>query len=125
MKEWRSEETGLQPLVVAQRKGNLHVYLDDVFTGDIARSLVSVMQEHYRGQGNIFIHALDIITVSPDAQKVFSTLFAASGLPAAKVYFKGEKGFEIGHEGAKVIVYQRGSQGGGCGGGCKKCRCAA
>ncbi len=124
MKEWRSEETGSQPLVVAQRKGNLHVYLDEVFTGDIARSLVSVMREHYRGQGNIFIHALDITTVSPDAQQVFSALFAASGLPAAKVYFKGEKGFEIGHEGAKVIVYQRGGQG-GCGGGCKKCRCAA
>ncbi len=125
MKEWRSKETGCQPLVVAQRKGNLHVYLDEVFTQDTARALVAAMQEQYRGQGNIFVHALDVTMVSPDAQEVFSALFVASGVPAEKVYFKGEKGFEIGHKGAKVIVYQRGMQGGGCGGGCKKCRCAA
>ncbi len=124
MKEWRSEETGCQPLAVAQRKGNLHVYLDEVFTSDTARALVAAMQEQYRGQGNIFVHALDVAEVGPTAQEVFTSLFARSGLPEANVYFKGEKGFEIGHEGAKVIVYQRGVKGRRCGGGCRSCRCA-
>ena len=117
-------ENNQESLVVDQRNGNLHINIEGVFTDDTAAALTSTMVDSYRGKGNIFIHTAKVTKVMPESRKTFSTLLGVSGLPRDNVYLIGEKGKDIGHEKAKVIIRDKRKRGhGGCGGRCKNCTC--
>lgn len=108
------------PIIPNVRNGNLHIRLDGSFTIDTAAELATVMQNNYRGDGNIFIHTNRITEVHPASKVTFNNLLEDSPLPKSKIYMTGRKGLEISCDATKVIIHTKKK---GCGGKCKNCKC--
>lgn len=108
---------------ISKRNGNLHIYLEGLFTPAIATRLTITMARTYQGKGNIFIHTDKTTEVAPGSKYAFTNLLGMSGLPQDNVYLTGENGLEICHDTGKVIVRKKTKHGhGGCGR-CKNCSC--
>ena len=108
-----------------QRNGNLHIKLKGMFGPETAAQLTMVMAKSYIGTGNVFIHTAQITDVKPNSRSTFNNLLRFIDVPKEKVYLTGEKGFDIGHDSAKVIVNKKRKKKhghGGCGK-CKNCSC--
>lgn len=105
-----------------ERNGNLHIHLAGRFCPDSAIELTSLMREFYRGKGNIFIHTKSITDISPDSREVFESLVGQSDLPRDNIYLTGEKGLDLCHNVAKVIVHKKKKHGHGRCGNCKNCK---
>lgn len=108
-----------------QRNGNLHIKLKGMFSPETAAQLTMVMAKSYIGTGNVFIHTAQITDVKPNSRSTFNNLLRFIDVPKEKVYLTGEKGFDIGHDSAKVIVNKKRKKKhghGGCGK-CKNCSC--
>jgi hypothetical protein len=111
----------VQNIKIRQRKGNLHVDLPEHFTAEMAADLTCLITEVYRGEGNIFVHTAEVLSVAPDSKRIFARCLEESGLPQDNLYVTGSKGLDFSPDNIRVIVYQKKKS--GCGGRCKECKC--
>lgn len=94
---------------VAYKKsnGNLHVSPKGDFDGSSAWELVNLLHEHYDGKGQVFIETDDLRTMCPFGCSTFQCRLNLRRIPAERIFFKGEKGFEIAPKGSRVIGRQK------------------
>lgn len=102
---------------------NLHVNPSGNFNGSSASELVNLIHEQYDGKGRIFVDTRNLRAMCPFGCTTFQCRLNQNRVPANRLFFKGEKGFEIAPEGASVIVTdeKRRSR---CNGDCANCPCA-
>ena len=103
--------------------GNLHVNPRGDFDGISAWQLINLLYEKYDGKGRVFIHTQHLRKVCPFGCSTFKCRLNLSRVPARRLFFKGEKGFEIAPRGSKVIRSpdQHPCR---CNGDCAHCPCA-
>ncbi|WP_028578911.1 hypothetical protein [Desulfogranum japonicum] len=108
---------GVQNRIEAnQRNGNLHIKVYGYFSQETAGEVVSLVSHVYTGQGNVFIHTKGLTRVDPFAKYIFSSHLKQIRVPCERVYLTGEKGMEISHDAARVIVQPaKKKRCGGCG----------
>lgn len=102
--------------------GNLHVSPSGDFDGSSAGELIHLLGEHYNGRGRVFINTRKLRRISPFGCSTFQCRLAQCRVPADRLYFKGEKGFELAPEGSRVIVASPKGRC-RCNGNCKDCTC--
>ncbi len=110
-------------ITTEQRNGNLHINLEGIFTSYTAAKATFLMQKHYSGTGNIFLHTKKVSQVSEAAKPVFKTLMDSGDLPQENIYFTGKKGLTISSDTGKVIIWKKKKNGHSCCGKCKNCTC--
>ena len=84
--------------------GNLHVHPKGDFDGRSALELVTLIHEQYNGEGRVFIDTHRLREMHPSGCNTFRHRLDENRLPADRLFFKGEKGFEIAPQGSRVIV---------------------
>jgi hypothetical protein len=103
--------------------GNLHVRPRGVFDGSSAWQLINLLHEKYDGKGRVFIDTHNLHDIHPFGCNTFRCKLDMNMLPANRLFFKGERGFEIAPKGSKVIVAPKSRQC-KCSGNCAGCRCS-
>lgn len=103
--------------------GNLHIRTRGVFDGNSAHELLNLLQEQYPGTGRVFVDTADLGEVLPFGCSLFRARLHATSVPAAQLFFKGEKGFRIAPDGSKVLIVGAGKKTNGCCGKCAVCTC--
>ncbi len=102
--------------------GNLHLHPSGNLDGSSASVLLKFLHEKYEGIGRVFIETGNIDNVHPFGCHTFKRNLDRKRLPADRIYFKGEKGFQIAPAGSRVLI-----PGGGktckCHGRCENCKC--
>lgn len=108
--------------VMKYRESNrdLHVRLTGAFHHAAALEFTEVLTRNYTGAGRVFLDVRELAALEEGAVQLFRQ--CVQNLPADKLLFKGELGFQLGRAGSKVlIVKERACQ---CSGACKVCACA-
>lgn len=99
---------------------DLHVRLSGVFHTDAAKELSSMLKSNYSGAGRVFLDVRELAATGEGAKQLFKQ--CVQDLPAERLLFKGELGFQLGRSGSRVlIVKKRDCQ---CSGACTVCTCA-
>ncbi len=105
-------------------RGNLHLRPKGTFDGNSAWELIHLVHDKYDGQGRVFIDTGGLGEVSPFGRCIFKDHLDATILPFRRLFFKGEKGFDIAPNGSRVLITPpRGNQLGH--GMCRQRPCAA
>lgn len=106
-----------------EKNGNLHFYMDGIFDSETALRSATLIYKSYAGKGNVFIHTKNITSITDHSREMFSNMIGLLRLPKRSIYFTGEKGLKICHDGGRVIVYdkEKKRKSGGFNGGCKRC----
>jgi len=86
--------------------GNLHVYLRGAFNGICAWYLIKTIKKHYNGYGRVFVDTASLIEVLPDGVNIFKEYMTFQIMPLDRLFIKGEKGFKIGPNGCRVLIYK-------------------
>ncbi len=102
--------------------GNMHIGVSGEFTAGAAEAVLDILQKAYTGSGRIFIDTLNINSVAESGAEYFKQAFVKVNLPAANLFFKGEKGRSIGPNGSKLIILKA-KEKKQCCGKCKNCSC--
>ncbi len=84
--------------------GNLHLNPEGSFTQMSAWILIKTIKQHYRGFGRIFVDTAGLKEISPSGTGLFKNLMTSSIVPLDRLYLKGEKGFQIGPDGSRVLI---------------------
>lgn len=84
--------------------GNLHLNPEGPFNGKSAWVLVKTIKSRYRGTGRIFVNTAGLCDIMPSGAHLFKELMMSKNMPLSRLYLKGEKGFEIGPNGSRVLV---------------------
>lgn len=103
--------------------GNLHVHPTGNFDGSSAWELINLLHEQYTGKGQVFVDTHGLREICPFGCSTFQCRLNQSRLPADRLFFKGEKGYEIAPEGSNVIVAPEKHKC-RCNGNCANCHCA-
>lgn len=99
---------------------DLHVRLTGNFHSAAAQELTSVLKSNYTGAGRVFLDVRELATTEEGAMQLFKQ--CVQDLPAERLLFKGELGFQLGRNGSRVlIIKKRACQ---CSGACTLCKCA-
>jgi len=101
--------------------GDLHLKPRGDFDGSSALELLNLIRNRYDGKGRVFIDTKHLHNVCPFGCNTFRFGLNLNLLPAERIFFKGEKGFDIAPNGSKVIVAKKHE----CCGNCKNCSCSA
>jgi len=104
--------------------GDLHLRPRGDFDGSSAYELLDFIHNKYDGRGRVFIDTNHLHHLCSFGCNTFRCGLNFSLLPADRIFFKGEKGFEIAPNGSRVIVAP-GAKKHHCTGNCKNCRCSA
>lgn len=107
-----------------KKNGNLHFYMAGIFDTETALRSATLIYKSYCGRGNVFIHTKNLTTITDHSREMFSNMVSILQLPKRSIYFTGEKGFKICHDGGRVIVYdkEKAKNKKGMLGGCKRCK---
>lgn len=105
--------------------GNMHVDVSGEFNQNTAEAILEILQSAYTGSGRIFIDTVKINSIAESGAEYFKSAFAAINIPAAILFFKGEKGRNIGPNGSKLLLIKERDKKAhtGCCGKCKNCTC--
>ncbi len=103
--------------------GDLHVHPTGNFDGSSAWELINLLHEQYTGKGQVFIDTHRLRNMCPFGCSTFRCRLDKNKLPANRLFFKGEKGYEIAPKGSKVIVPPEKHEC-RCNGNCTDCPCA-
>ncbi len=103
--------------------GNLHIYPEGDLDGSSAFQLTNLIRRKYNGKGRVFVNTEKIKEIFPFGKSVFQGQLDLRTLPADKLFFKGEKGFEIAPNGSRVIINRQHHH--KCKGNCRNCACRA
>ena len=104
-----------------RNRGNLNVSLKGDFDGSSAWELIHLLHEQYDGEGYVFIDTKQLRTIRPFGGDTFRNCFNPGRLPKNRLFFKGEKGFEIAPTGCKILVVPKRRT---CDGTCRVCTCS-
>lgn len=94
-------------ITVKKKKSNIHFYIDGAYNTETAMSVAGDISRSYKGKGNVFIHTGEITDISVHAKEMFESLVQILQLPVKSIYFNGEKGFQLCHNGGRVIIMNR------------------
>ncbi len=108
---------------VKKSNGNLHVSPRGVFDGNSAWELVNLLDEQYDGKGRVIIDTHNLRDMCPFGCSTFRCHLNQKKLPSNRIYFKGEKGYEIAPKGSKVFVSTKNHRC-QCNGNCVNCPCS-
>lgn len=84
--------------------GNLHILPRGDFDGSSAWELINLIHEKYDGKGRVFIDTRNLGKIHPFGCNTFQCRLNLRTMPADRLCFKGEKGFEIAPRDSRVIV---------------------
>jgi len=84
--------------------GNLHIQPKGDFDGSSAWELINLIHDQYDGKGRVFIDTRNLGVIYPFGCNTFRCRLNLRAMPADRLCFKGEKGFEIAPNGSRVIV---------------------
>ncbi|MBU2552363.1 MAG: hypothetical protein KKB20_28380 [Proteobacteria bacterium] len=84
--------------------GNLHVHPQGDLTAESAESLARFIHEMDDGQGRVFVETRGMNQVNPSGCLTLRSRLEAGGVSAQRLFFKGEKGFDMAPPGARVLV---------------------
>lgn len=101
--------------------GNMHVGVSGEFNQNAAEAVLELLQSAYTGSGRIFIDTANIRHIAESAGEYFKSAFVRTNVPTGCLFFKGEKGREIGPNGSKLIILKTREK--KCCGNCKNCSC--
>jgi hypothetical protein len=104
--------------------GDLHLRPRGDFDGSSAYELLNFIHDKYDGRGRVFIDTNHLHHLCSFGCNTFRCGLNFSLLPADRIFFKGEKGFDIAPNGSKVIVAS-GAKKHHCSGNCTNCPCSA
>lgn len=85
-------------------EGNLHIKPKGCLSEGAALSLTDLIREKYDGQGRVFINTHDLTNIDPDCFGIFNSGMLSKTLPPDRLFFKGEKGFELAPKGSRVLL---------------------
>jgi hypothetical protein len=105
--------------------GNLHLQPKGDFDGSAACELVNLIHDKYEGEGRVFVDTQRLRTVHPFGCSMFHYHLNFGKLPANRLYFKGEKGFEMAPDGSRVLVTSEKKCRHQCRGNCATCKCGS
>lgn len=86
---------------------NLHIALEGAFTPAAAEALLEVVRREHRAGARIFVDTAALRTVEPAGAAALRTHWAAGGIPAGQLFFKGEQGVALGPDGSRVLMLRR------------------
>lgn len=106
MSKYEEVETMASNFYVKFRKsrGNLHFRPKGIFDGNSAWELINLIHDKYNGHGRVFIDTCGLGKISPFGCCVFKDHLDAAILPFRRLFFKGEKGFDIAPNGSRVLI---------------------
>ena len=84
--------------------GNLHIKLSGEFSSRCAWELIKIIKLQHSGVGRIFVNTAGLDRIASVGAELFKFHMRKSKMPSSRLYFKGEKGFEIAFDGSRVIV---------------------
>jgi hypothetical protein len=102
--------------------GNLHLHPKGTLDGSSACELIRLLHEQYQGRGSVFIETRDLDEVHPFGCSTFRGRLDLKRLPADRIFFKGEKGFQMAPEGSRVLIVSEDRKP-RCDGRCENCTC--
>lgn len=85
-------------------RGNLYFRPKGAFDGNSAWELINLIHDKYNGQGRVFIDTCRLGKISPFGCCIFKDHLDANILPFRRLFFKGEKGFDIAPNGSQVLI---------------------
>ncbi len=96
----------MNPFTLTHREnaGNLYITIAGEFNGQCAWKLLSVIDEHYRLPGRIFVQTKDITAAEEKGIALYRRLYNERRIPLKNFYFKGELGFKIALDGQRVLL---------------------
>ncbi len=94
-------------IAIRQKHSNLHLYIDGMYTPETAMRSASIISRHHAGKGNVCIHTKKISEFSPQAKELFGDLVRLFELPRRSIYFIGKMGFDLCHNGGRVILVDK------------------
>ncbi len=94
---------------IALRKsaGNLHLSLFGEFNGMCAWELFKTIKRGQPASGRIFVGTAGLGAITRTGVQLFKTRMSADNIEKERLYFKGEKGFEIAPEGSRVLLFKK------------------
>jgi hypothetical protein len=87
--------------------GNLHIQLSGEFGGTCAWELVKMIRRQYSGSGRIFVRTDGLKAVHPSGIDLFKEHMRLKTVPLVRLYLKGQNGFLIAPDGARVLISNR------------------
>jgi hypothetical protein len=102
---------------------DLHLYVSGDFDGSSAWELINLIQEKYDEKGQIFIETQNLREICPFGRHTFQCGLVLTQVPAHRLFFEGEKGFDIAPKGSKVLVNHKKHRC-RCNGNCTHCPCS-
>lgn len=80
----------------------LHIAMSGIFDENSARELLSLLPLH--STGRIFIDTKNVEAIAPQARILLHGALLPLPAMRKRLFFKGEKGFELAPNGSKVLV---------------------
>ncbi len=90
-----------------EKFGNLHLYVEGVFDSEAAIRSASLIARKHTGVGNAFVHMRKVSAVTNTAKETFESLVIFFQSPKNTIYFLGCLGFQVCHNGGRVIISKR------------------
>lgn len=87
-----------------RRNGNLHIFAKGDFDGNSAWELVNLLHDQYDGKGDVIIDTHELRDMCPFGCSTFQYQLNLRRVPAERIRFEGEKGYEIAPTGSSVIA---------------------
>lgn len=109
------------PFTMQCRENNkdLHVKVSGDFYPNNAGELKELLRS-YTGAGRIFMDVRALRVAVEEHRHAFRQCL--DGLPAERIFFKGEQGFSLGREGSRVLIIKEKAC--RCAGACAVCACS-
>ncbi len=90
-----------------EKFGNLHLYIEGVFDAETAIRSAALIARKHNGGGNAFVHMRQVTSVTSAAKETFESLVVFFQSPKNTIYFLGCLGFEMCHNGGRVIISKK------------------
>ncbi len=90
-----------------QSAGNLHLSLFGEFNGMCAWELFKTIKRRQPASGRIFVSTAGLGAITRTGVQLFKTRMSAEKIRSDRLYFKGEKGFEIAPDGSRVLLFKK------------------
>ncbi|MFP4453950.1 MAG: hypothetical protein ACLFPI_11380, partial [Desulfobacterales bacterium] len=101
----KRENPGKDFCVISRHSaGNLHVSLMGDFTGRCAWELLKTIRQNIEGCGRIFVSTERLQKIAPAGVSLFKYHMGNTYMRRDWLYFKGDNGFKIAPEGARVLI---------------------
>lgn len=91
-------------IAYTKQNGSLHIDTKGDFDGNSAWELVNLLAEQYDGTGQVVIDTHHLLEMSPFGCRMFQYQFKLCRVPAERVLFEGEKGYQIAPLNSRVVV---------------------